>query len=192
VGQGASEPGGEITRLLLGWRNGEAGAVERIFPLVYNELRVLARHQLRKRPGSLASGSLVHEAYVRFVDQTQPDFRDRNHFFAVASQAMRCILIDHARARCALKRGGGAERAALDERAAAVEARAEELLVIDEALSKLEALDPRLVEIVQLRFFGGLSVEETAAALDVSERTVKRDWQKARALLRLELSAPRG
>ncbi|HKQ63249.1 MAG TPA: sigma-70 family RNA polymerase sigma factor [Candidatus Polarisedimenticolaceae bacterium] len=186
-------PPGEITRLLLSWRQGDAGAVNRLFPLVYEEMQLLAR-RLRRRSGpgaSLDTRGLVHEAYLRLVDQTHADIGDRQHFFAVAAKAMRHILVDHARARTALKRGGGAIEAALDEPVLAVQSRAAEIVAIDRALAKLDALDARLVQLVELRFFGGLTVDEAAEALGISPRTVKRDWQKARAFLLLEL-APEG
>ena len=194
----APEPGapGEITRLLVDWKRGDRGAANRLFPLVYDELVVLAHRQLGRggREHSLETTSLVHEAYVKLVDQNQADMNDRNHFFSVACKTMRHILVDHARARTAQKRGGGGVPAVLDENPAdprtwAAGTRAVEVIAVDTALTKLEALDRRLAEIVEMRFFGGLSVEETAEALEVSPRTVKRDWQKARAFLLLELDA---
>jgi RNA polymerase sigma-70 factor (ECF subfamily) len=187
----ADEPSvGPITELLIDWRRGNEGAVNRLFPLVYDELRGLARRQLRgRRPGeTLDTTALVHEAYVKLVDQTRAQVHDRRHFFALASKAMRHILVDHARARGAQKRGGGRPLTTLGENVAAGVSSAADLVAIDTALAKLEALDPRLGKLVEVRFFGGLSVEETADTLGVSPRTVKRDWQKARAFLYLHLS----
>lgn len=179
----------DLTRMLDDWRRGDVSAVDRLLPAVYREMRDLARAQLRRlRPGNtLDTTALVHEAYLKLVDHTRADLRDRNHFFAVASRAMRQILVDHARARAAQKRGGGMDALPLEEDGTPVAARAAEIVAVDQALTRLEALDPRLVRLVELRFFSGLSVEETAEVLDVSDRTVKRDWQKARALLAMEL-----
>jgi RNA polymerase sigma factor (TIGR02999 family) len=185
-----SPAAGEITRLLVEWKAGDAGAINRLFPLVYDELRALAHRLLRRSGGedTLGTTGIVHEAYLKLVDRTQADLNDRNHFFAIASKVMRHILVDHARARLAQKRGSGRAPATLDEEAAGIEARAGEIVAVHEALTKLEALDGRLVEIVEMRFFGGLSIDETAASLGVSPRTVKRDWRKARAFLVLELA----
>lgn len=179
----------EVTRLLISWRGGDRDAPRELFALLYQELRRLARAQLRRhRPqDSLATTGLVHEAYVKLADQSRLDLRDHAHFLALASRAMRQIVVDHARRRGALKRGAGAIGTVLDEGAVVAEARAGEILALDEALVRLEDLDERLSRIVEMRFFAGLSVEETAGALGVSERTVKRDWQKARAFLYAEL-----
>ena len=186
---GGSDATEEITGLLLDWRRGKAGAANQLFPLVYRELRALAHGLLRRggRPRTLETTSLVHDAYVKLVDHSRVDLNDRHHFLAVAAMAMRHIVVDRARAKGAKKRGGGRIQVELDDGARAVDARAEEVLAINQALIKLEGLDPRLARIVEMRFFGGLSVEETARALATSERTVKRDWQKARAFLLLEL-----
>ena len=194
---GRERAAGEITQLLIAWRNGDADAADRLFPLLYSDLRAIARRQIRRsgRGGTLETTSLVHEAYLRLVDQTRAELNDRNHFFAVASKTMRHILIDHARASAAQKRGGGdaGQPADLLKKDPLLDAgasadRAEEILAVNEALRKLEALDGRLAEIVELRFFGGLSVEEAGDVLGLSPRTVKRDWQKARAFLILQLS----
>ncbi|PYT18195.1 MAG: RNA polymerase subunit sigma-70 [Acidobacteria bacterium] len=179
---------GEITGLLIAWRGGDRDSFDRLFPLVYGELRLLARRQRRRaahEPGLDTTG-LIHEVYLRLVDQSRAEVQDRHHFFALAAKAMRHILVDDARHRGALKRGGAADPVTLDDGVAAVE-RGSELMAVDEALARLEAADPRLGRIVELRFFGGLSVEETAETLDLSPRTVKRDWQKARAFLYHEL-----
>lgn len=175
----------QITGLLAGLRAGEPGAFDRLLPLVYQDLRRRAHAQLgRRRPGdTLSTTALVHEAFLKLAASRTHDFNDRIHFFAVASRAMRQILVDYARAGAAAKRGGGQRAISLDvDRVADVD-RAEELVALDEALAGLERLDPRLARIVELRFFGGLSVEETGELLELSPRTVKRDWRKARALL---------
>ena len=185
-------PVGDITRLLLDWKNGNQSALNHLFPLVYDKLRALA-HGVRRRRGdeTLRTTGLVHEAYLKLVDQTHADIKDRGHFFALAARAMRQILVDHARARGARKRGAGVRPDALEEgpsdESLAHETRLTEVLAVDELLAKLDRIEPRLVEIVEMRYFAGLSVEETAESLGLSARTVKRDWQKARGLMRLEL-----
>jgi RNA polymerase sigma factor (TIGR02999 family) len=181
---------GEITQLLISWRGGDHESVNRLFSLVYDQLRSLARRQLRRSGGdrTLNTSALVHEGYLKLVDQSQATINDRNHFFAIAARAMRQILIDDARRRTAAKRGGGQYMAQLDEDHLAVDARAYELVAVDEALQRLDALDPHMVKLVELRFFAGLSVEETADTLSVSARTVKREWHKARAYLYRELT----
>lgn len=175
---------GEITALLTALRDGDRGALDRLFPLVYRELHDRAHRQLaRHRPGeTLSTTALVHEAYLKLTDSAHQSYQDRVHFFAVASRAMRQILVDYARRTTAAKRGGG-HPVSLDPDAIANPGRAEELLALDEALTQLEKLDGRLARIVELRFFGGLSVEETSDVLEISPRTVKRDWRKARAFL---------
>ena len=179
-----------VTQLLLQWREGESDAFNRLFPLVYDELRVLARRQRRRTGGdaTLNTTALAHEAYLRLVDHTRLDVTDRGHFFAIAARAMRHILVDHVRARVALKRGGKVQVVSVDvEEPATVDGA--NIIAVDLALSKLEMVDPRLGRLVELRVFAGLSVEEAASALGVSSRTVKRDWQKARAFLAHELPA---
>jgi RNA polymerase sigma factor (TIGR02999 family) len=183
-------PDAELTRLLLHARAGPPEALDALLPLVYEELHALAHRQLgRYRPGqTMNTTALVHEAYLRLVDQTQASYRDRGHFFAVAARAMRQIVVDYARRRRAQKRGGGQAALPLLEGDGAdvaieVEAQAEAVVALDEALTRLEALDPRLARVVELRFFGGLSVEETAEVLAVSTPTVKRDTRAARAFL---------
>jgi RNA polymerase sigma factor (TIGR02999 family) len=184
---------GEITRLLISWsRDGDAAAEERLFSMLYDELRVLARRALRGRRGSESPGTttLVHEAYMKLVDGNRAAVKDRGHFFALASRVMRQILVDFARRRSAVKRGGDLAKQPLDESRMGQASSLEELVAVDEALRKLENLDPRMGKLVELRFFGGLSVEECAEVLETSPRTVKRDWQKARAFLYQEIIAP--
>jgi len=183
---GGLDEQGEITALLAAYRNGDRTALDRLFPLVYVDLRERAHRQLnRRRPGdTLSTTVVVHEAYLKLTGSTHQIYQDRVHFFAVASQAMRQILVDYARRNSAGKRGGpNAPVHPVDIQALPDPGRAEELLALDEALSRLELLDPRLARTVELRFFGGLSVEETAEALGVSPRTIKRDWRTARAFL---------
>lgn len=183
-------PSGEVTRLLIAWNAGDRDAVERLMPLVYGELREIAeRHFRRERPGhTLQPTAVVHEAYFRLVDQTRVTWKNRGHFFAIASQAMRRILIDHARAREADKRGGRDKQVTLDVGVASPEpANDVDLLALDEALVRLKELDEPQARIVELRFFGGLSIEETAEAMETSPSSVKRDFRSARAWLFREL-----
>lgn len=183
----------DTTALLLDVSAHQPGAVEKLFPLVYDELRQIARARLRShRAGAtLDTSALVHEVYVRLVDATRVSWKDRSHFFALAARAMRFTLVDYARRRSAEKRGGDAVHLTLDERidGEAVETRAAEVLALDEALSRLAEADARAAQVVESRFFGGLTVEETAEALDLSPRTVKREWQKARLWLTREMQA---
>lgn len=176
---------GEITSLLVALRDGQAGAMDRLVPLVYEHLREMAHWHLRRQGGSatLDTTGLVHDAFVRLVDRDALSWDDRRHFFAVFSRVMRNLVVDRARARGALKRGGGRARVTLQENAATVEAQAEQILAVEDALARIEAVDERLARVVECRFFGGLSEEETAQALGTSTRTARRDWQKARALL---------
>jgi RNA polymerase sigma factor (TIGR02999 family) len=184
-----------VTALLVAHRAGDADALERVFPLVYAHLRAVARAQLRRdgrgRDGAhtLSTTALVHEAYFKLADAPRLDARDRAHFLAVAARAMRQVLVEYARRHRAAKRGGGAAALDLDAAQVAVEERADALVALDEALSRLAALSERLARVVELRFFGGLSEEETAAALGVTDRTVRRDWVKARAWLHAELAS---
>jgi RNA polymerase sigma factor (TIGR02999 family) len=168
-------------------------AIAPLVPLVYEELRRIARRQLRsERTGhTLNTTALVHESYLKLADQTRAIFRDRTHFLAVASQAMRRILVDYARGHRALRRGGDLQRIELDELslAATTQGGGDTLLALNNALKQLEALDPRQCRVVECRFFGGMTEEETAAALGVNERTVRRDWIKAKAWLYVELKA---
>ena len=179
----------EITRLLLDFSNGDREAMDRLLPLVYQELRRIARQHLRREYENdvLCTTELVHEAYMKLVDQTRTQWRDRAHFYAVSAQAMRRILVDHARARKADKRGGGQVHLLLDDVGELAVSRAEELLVLDEALTRLAAFDERLGRVVECRYFAGLTIEETAAALDVSPSTVKQDWNLAKAWLYREM-----
>jgi RNA polymerase sigma factor (TIGR02999 family) len=183
----AEEDGGrsEITDALADLRRGDRSAMDRLLPLVYDELRRRARRQLarRSRTPTLSTTGLVHETYLKLVESHGAAWEDRHHFFGVASRAMRSVVVDYARKRSAQKRGGPARRVDLDEGMLRVEQDAAEILAIHEALDRLAQIDGRLSEMVELRFFGGLSVEETAKVQGVAERTVKRDWTKARTLL---------
>lgn len=176
----------EITGLLAELRDGRREAFDELVPVVYEELRRMARHHLRRRDRAptLDTTALVHEAYVRLVDPTRVTVEDRGHFLAVFSTVMRNLVVDHARARRSRKRGGDRVRVTLDESAATVEAQADQVLAVDEALGRLRRLDERLVRVVECRYFAGLTEPETASALGTSERTVRRDWTKARLLLR--------
>jgi RNA polymerase sigma factor (TIGR02999 family) len=176
---------GEVTRLLAELRAGDRTALDRLFPLVYGELHGRAHRQLaQRRPGdTLSTTALVHEAYLKLTDSAAQSYNDRIHFFAVASRAMRQILVDYARRKAAEKRGGGRRAISLDHADLASPDRADELIALDDGLHELAALDERLARTVELRFFGGLSVEEAAEVLGTSPRTVKRDWRKARAFL---------
>lgn len=182
-----AEPG-EVSRLLLAWRSGEREALERLLPLVYDELHALARRQLRgERPDhTLQPTALLHEAYLRLVG-SDVAWEGRVHFLAVAAQVMRHILVDHARARARAKRGGGAERVTLDEALSSVADRPDDLLALDEALERLGAFDERKARVVELHYFGGLTYDEVAGALDVSPATVDRELRLAKAWLYREL-----
>jgi RNA polymerase sigma factor (TIGR02999 family) len=181
---------GEVTQLLTDWSNGDQAALEKLMPLVYDELhRMAKRYMGRQHPGcTLRTTALIHEAYLRLVAQPTKRWQDRTHFFAVGAQAMRHVLVDYARSRHYAKRGGGVRAVSLDEAAVVSGERAAELVALDEALTELAALHPRQSQMVELRFFGGLSVEETAEVLKVSPDTVMRDWQMAKAWLHRELS----
>jgi RNA polymerase sigma factor (TIGR02999 family) len=182
-------PSSDITALLVAWGRGDAAALADLVPLVYQELRRQAEHYLRcETPGhTLQATALVHEAYLRLVDQRQVHFHDRAHFFGVAAQVMRRVLCDQARARHSVKRGGGASRLTLGNAAAEVECPAVDVEALDEALTRLGELDERQSRLVELRYFCGLSIEETAAVMGLSPATVKREWTMARAWLKLEL-----
>ena len=179
----------QITQLLKNWGNGDQAARDQLMPLVYEELRRMAHQHMRKeRPGhTLQTSALVHEAYVRLVDQTDIHWQNRAHFFGIAAQMMRRILVDHARSRQFAKRGGDPRRISLDEVAIVSGERAAEVVALDDALTNLAAIDSRKSQIVELRFFGGLSIDETATALAVSPGTVMRDWTLAKAWLRREM-----
>ncbi len=182
------DAGAGVTRLLLQWTEGDKQALEDLLPLVYDELRRLAKSYLqRERPGhTLQSTALVHEAYMRLVDQNV-SWQSRAHFFGIAAQMMRRILVDHARGKNAAKRGDGACKVTLDEGLVAQEERDVNVLALDEALTKLSAFDLQQSQIVELRFFAGLSIEETAEILKISPATVKRDWAMAKAWLYREM-----
>jgi RNA polymerase sigma-70 factor (ECF subfamily) len=182
----------DVTRLLVRWSEGDADALERLLPLVYGELRRIATQQLRReRAGhTLAPTAVVHELYFKLIDQSRTSWQNRAHFFGLAAQLMRRILVDHARARHAEKRGGLVTRISLEqmledggEPSGEHAGAAEDVLAINEALEQLAAIDPDQARIVELRFFGGLTVEETASVLKRSPRTVKREWRLARAWL---------
>ena len=174
-----------MTRLLLDWRQGDAAALDQLIPVVYQKLRRLARHYMAgQRPGhTLQATALVNEAYVRLIDCAQVNWKDRAHFFAISAQMMRRVLVEFARSRQYQKRGGGARRTSLDEALIASPKRVQDLVALDEALQALAMSYPRQSQVVELRFFGGLSVEDTAEVLQVSGVTVKRDWQLAKVWL---------
>jgi RNA polymerase sigma factor (TIGR02999 family) len=180
-----------VTQLLLKWRQGDQAALDELMPIVYDELRRLARRYIsRERTGhTMQTSDLVHEAYMRLIDYTRIQWQDRSHFMAVAAQAMRRILVEHARARRGAQRGGGRLRVTLTEAADVACEQASDLLKLDEALSGLAALDPRKARIVELRYFGGLSVEETAEVLGISRATLLRDWQTARMWLMRDMAS---
>lgn len=179
----------DVTRLLVLWTGGNQQAMEDLLPLVYDELRKLARRYLqRERPGhTLQSTALVHEAYLRMIDQHDVSWQGRAHFFGIAAQMMRRILVDHARGRDAAKRGAGACKLTLDEDLLAPAERDINLVALDQALDTLSKLDSQQARIVELRFFAGLSIEETAEVLKISPATVKRDWAMAKAFLSRQL-----
>jgi RNA polymerase sigma factor (TIGR02999 family) len=181
---------GEVTQLLRAWGNGDEQSLERLIPVVYDQLRRMAARQMRNENpgGTLQPTALVNEAYLKLVAIEQATWQDRAHFFAVSAQMMRRILIDRARARRADKRGGGAVRVELNESVDGVADRSSDLIVLDEALETLATFDPRKARVVEMKFFGGLSVEETAAVLKTSPRTVMRDWNLARAWLMREMN----
>jgi RNA polymerase sigma factor (TIGR02999 family) len=176
----------EVTALLLAWRSGDGTAVDRIFPLVYDELRRIAHRQLARESAghTLSTTALVHEAYLELVDQRRAQWVDRVHFLAVAARVMRRVLLEYARRHRAAKRGGGARAVTLDDALLAdADERSEVLIAVDDALTRLAEVDERLARVVECRFFGGLTDAETAAALGVTERTVQRDWAKAKRWL---------
>lgn len=182
---------GDVTQLLLAYRHGDRGAFDRLVPLVYDDLRRIARRQLgRGNPdGVLDTTSLVHESYLKLVDGGRVEWQDRCHFLGVAARAMRQVVVTYARRRGAAKRGGGSVQTTLDEGIVSIDSQAEWLMALDTALSRLGEKNPRLAQVVECRFFAGLSEEETATALGVSLRTAQRDWMRARAWLQEELRA---
>lgn len=183
-------PAHEVTQLLLDWSEGNQAALDKLLPLVYKELRRLAHSYLRReRPGhTLQTTALVHEAYLKLVDQRRVHWQNRAHFFGVAAQLMRRIVVDHARGHKRAKRGGGAQMLSLDEATVVSRKPNPDLIALDEALTRLAEIDGRKARIVELRFFGGLEVEETAEFLKVSPITVIREWKMAKAWLHRELS----
>ena len=188
-----TSPPQQVTELLLAWGQGDTGALERLMPLVYDELRRLARrHLAHERVGhTLQATALVNEAYVRLIDVKRIQWQNRAHFFAMSARLMRRILVDFARSRHYQKRGGGAQRVSLDEALLVSPERGDELVALDDALQALAESDARKSQVVEMRYFGGLSVEETAEALHVSVDTVMRDWKVAKVWLLRELKGQR-
>ena len=179
----------DVTQMLLDWRNGNKAALDRLMPLLYEELRKLAESHLRRERSdhTLRPTALIHEAYLRLVDQDHPEWQSRIHFFGVTSRLMRQILIEYARRHKAAKRGGQYQRVPIDEAIVYSEDRAAEFVALDDALNNLATFDERKVRLIELRFFGGLSVEETAESLGISVATVRREMRLAEAWLRREL-----
>lgn len=180
-----------FTDTLTELRNGRREALDDLIPTVYQELRAIAHRALsaRGRGGTLSTTALVHEAYIKLVDQSRAQWQDRAHFLAVASLAMRHVIVDQARSRDSLKRGGERRRVTLDEERIAIDDQPEAVLQLDEALERLAAVEPRLARVVEYRFFGGLTEDEIAEVLGVTVRTVQRDWAKARMLLQRALAS---
>lgn len=180
----------QITQYLQDWRNGNASALDEILPVVYDELRRIARRYRAKERGehTLQTTEIINEAYLKLLNQNENDWQDRTHFFAVASRVMRNLLVDHARTKNYQKRGNGAEKVSLEDVALFTPEPDEKILALDEALNRLAKFDERKSKLVELRYFGGLSAQETAEVLGVSEITVKREWLKAKAWLYSELS----
>ncbi len=180
-----TQPLTDVSQMLLDWRNGDQQALNRLLPLVYDELRLVAAGYLRReRPGHmLQTTALVHEAYLRLVDQTHADWQNRAQFFGVAAQLMRRILVDHARTQQATKRGSGAIRLSLNDVTGKAKEKDAEVIALDDALTELQAFDPQQSRIVELRYFAGLSIAETAEVVGISPATVKREWNTAKAWL---------
>ena len=180
----------EVTQLLIQWSNGDKAALDKLMPLIYEELRQLARHYMnRERVGhTLQTTALVNEAYLRLINRKQVHWQNRAHFFAIAAHLMRSILVDHARSHAYAKRGGGARKIALDEALAVSQQRAADVVALDDALKRLAEIDPQQSRIVELKFFGGLTIEETAEVLALSPATIKREWSTAKAWLYHELN----
>lgn len=180
----------DVTKLLDAWSGGDGEALAELIPLVYDELRRMARRYMQSQPSghTLQTTALIHEAYLKLADNKVKHFTNRSHFFAVAANAMRHILVDHARSRQSEKRGGGAQVIALDDAPIVSVERASEIVALDDALKNLSAIDERKSRVVELRYFGGLSVEETAEVLKVSPETIARDWRFAKTWLLRELS----
>ena len=180
----------EVTQLLVRWSKGDKAALAELTPLVYDELRRVARNYMRREPTdhTLQTTALVNEAYIRLIDQDRVRWQNRAHFFGIAAQLMRRILVDHARKRHNLKRGGDVRRIALDEAVLVADEQAAELVALDGALRSLETVDERKSKVVELRFFGGLSIEEAAEVLSVSPATIQREWAMAKAWLYREIT----
>ena len=179
----------EVTQLLIDWGNGNQLALDELIPLVYDELRRLAGRYMRRENQchTLQTSALINEAYLRLIDQKNVQWQNRAHFFGVAAQLMRRILVDHARGRLRAKRGGGAQMVSLDEQAV-MSKDVSEVIALDEALKDLAEMDPRKSQIVEMKFFGGLTTEEVAEVLKVTPRTVEREWRKAKAWLNRAIS----
>ena len=184
------QPGSTVTELLVRARSGDSSALANVFPVIYDELRRLAQQQLQREPDghTLSPTALVHEAYMRLIDYTRVEWAGRAHFLAVASTAMRRVLVDHARGHRSMKRGGAQHRVSIDDVEIGTDDRAELLVAIDEALERLKVIDARQAQVVECRFFGGLTEEETAEALGIGVRTAKRDWAKAKVWLHREIA----
>ena len=180
----------EVTQLLINWSKGDKAAFEELVPLVHGELhRIARRYMAKENPDhTLQTSALINEAYIRLIDQQDIPWQNRAHFFAVAAQVMRHILVDHARKYSYAKRGGGARKIPLDDALARMDQKASEIVALDDALKTLAVIDPRKSQIIELRFFGGLSIEETAEVMKISSPTVQREWRSAKAWLRRELS----
>lgn len=180
----------EVTQLLIEWSNGDKAALDKLMPLIYDELRRLAHHYMsREHPGhTLQTTAVVNEAYLRLINRKHVHWQNRAHFFAIAATLMRSILVDHARSHAYAKRGGGVRKVALDEAMIISEERAAEVVALDEALGQLAEIDPRQSRIVEMRFFAGLTIEETAEVLSLSPATIKREWSTAKAWLYHKLS----
>jgi len=180
----------DVSQLLIEWSNGDKSALDKLTPLIYDELRRLAHHYMsHERTGhTLQTTALVNEAYLRLVNRKDVRWQNRAHFFAISAKLMRSILVDHARSHAYAKRGGGAPKVALDEALIVSQERAGEVVALDDALQRLEQIDPQQSHIVELRFFAGLTIEETSAVLDLSPATIKREWNTAKAWLHRELS----
>lgn len=180
----------DITQLLLAWSNGDQAALDQLMPVVYQELHRLARQYMRReQPGhTLQTTAVIHETYLRLVDQRQVRCQNRSHFYAICAQAMRRILVDHAKSQHRAKRGGGTAQVSLEEVASLPQEPATDLVAVDEALQRLQVFDSRKSQVVELRFFGGLSIDETAEVLKIAPITVMREWNQAKAWLYLELN----
>lgn len=189
----ADAPGSkaEVTQLLIAYGQGDVQALDKLMPAVYSELHQIAMRQMRNERAdhTLNATALVHEAYIKLADQNQISWQNRAHFFAISARVMRQILISYARKHKAEKRGGGTPDTLLEGKEIALNDRADELIALDEALTRLSGFDERLAQVVEYRYFGGLTIEETASVLEVSTMTVKRDWNKAKAWLYRELRA---